>query len=228
MSGTTNHDIINVQKIGIVDMYCQKCGFEITDKKAKVCPSCQTKIKHDSFPVWLIILLVFLVSGFFFLPVVGIVAAITMPTLIMSTNRAKNKATFLKTYVTLNQSMLMDKAISDKSYTKFEDVWNKSIKNQLLNPEDIEHGIRLKDLTEIKYTKLNDNCKSIHEVKEISDRTACAVLTIDTDGFNKGKNRQSENNDIQDQFKILLYSDTITTIPNSIENKLTNGRPTKE
>jgi type II secretory pathway pseudopilin PulG len=204
-------------------MYCKNCGFEILDKKATHCPACQAKIKKDTFPVWVIVLLVIFCLGFFILPIIGIVAALTLPTLIMNTDKAKNKAVFKKTISTLNQSMLMDKAISDKTYTKFYDVWNKSIKNQLLNPEDIENGIRLNDSTEIKYTKLSNTCNSINAKDEISDRTACAVLTIDADGFNNGKNRLSTKNKINDQFKILLCSDTVTPAPNSIEDELIKG-----
>jgi type II secretory pathway pseudopilin PulG len=204
-------------------MYCKKCGFEIEDNKATQCPACQAKIKRDSFPVWVIVILVLFTAGFFILPIIGIVAAITLPTLMMNTNEAKNKVVFKKTISTLSQAMLMDKAISGKSYTKFDDVWNKSIKNQLLNPVDIANGIRLNDLTEIKYTKLNDICNSVHDKKEISDRTACAVLTIDADGFDKGQNRHSMHTGIHDQFRVMLYSDMVIPVPNTVEDELIKG-----
>ena len=204
-------------------MKCKKCGYEIVDNKATVCPSCNEKIKRDTFPMWVIVLLVLFCSGFFILPVIGVVAAITIPTLMMSTDEAKNKAVFKKTMSTLSQAMLMDKAISDKTYTKFDDVWNKSIKSQLPNPIDIENGIRLNDMTEIKYEKLSNTCNSIHDKKEISDRTACAVLTIDADGFDKGQNRHSMHTGIHDQFKVMLYSDMVSPIPNTVEDELLKG-----
>ncbi|MBQ8460627.1 zinc ribbon domain-containing protein [bacterium] len=199
-------------------MKCVNCGTEIEDKKINICPNCGAKIKHDTFPVWAIVLIVLAGTGFFGLPIIGIVAAMTIPTLVASTEQARNKAIFKKTYSTFNQAILMDNAISGKYYTTFDDVWNKAIKGQLSRYQDIENGIVLADLTEVKYEKISGTCQ--RKPEKISEKTACAILTVDADGFNKGANKFSVGSRVGDRFNILLYSDGVETIPNTPEDRL--------
>ena len=202
-------------------MKCQKCGLDISDKKVKTCPQCGEKIKHDTFPMWAIVLIVLTGTGFFTLPIIGIVAAMTIPSLVAGTEIARNKAIFKKTFSTFNQAILMSNAISGKYYTKFDDVWNKSVKEQLSTYKNIDSGIILADLTEVKYEKINDICVKIPS--KPSEKTACAILTIDADGFGKGPNKYTVTDRTGDRFNILLYSDGVATIPNSAEDYIIKG-----
>ena len=73
--------------------YCPKCGAELTDSTAKKCESCGyvLKKKNSTNTVLLVIIIVFIVFGS--LPILGIVAALTIPTLV---NRQSDVAAKVK------------------------------------------------------------------------------------------------------------------------------------
>ena len=139
-----------------------------------------------------------------------------------STLIAQRKANFKKSFSTLNQALMMSEALNDKLYSNFDDVWNKGILDRLANPKNIPNGVILADLTYITYSKTGKPCtKAPQNENSASKKTACAVLTIDTNG-NKEPNTYSTNQKINDRFAVLLYSDRVLTIPNSVEWKLVN------
>jgi len=205
-------------------MKCNNCGAEITDKNAVNCPQCGQKIKKSSLPVWAIVLII--LAGLFIcsLPIIGIVAAMVLPTLMSSTEDAKNKTVYKKTISTLSQSMYMSEALDGGDYTNFDDVWTKKVKANLLLDSENGNIIRLKDLTEIKYDKLSDVCQQ--SPQSPSKETACAVLTIDADGFDKGLNMKSSKETgsikVNDQFELLLYKNAVMPAAGSIEEELIN------
>ena len=193
-------------------MKCTKCGCEVPDN-SQICPMCGAKLAGDKFPTWVIVILIIIGFGLFSLPLLGVVAALTIPSLVNSTNNVKSKAIYKKTVATLSEALLMSEAINDKKYSKFDDVWNIAIKSNLMNPVDIPNGITLADGTEIRYEKLGNPCTDVP--KDPSAHTACAILTIDTNGFNKGPNLRTQRyngsaKNINDQFKVLLYSTNVT------------------
>ncbi len=192
-------------------MKCKNCGFEIPDK-SKTCPQCGTKLSGDKFPTWVIVFLVLFGAGFFILPIIGIVAAMTIPTLISNTDNAKNKAVYKKSLATLNQALMMGEAQNGRLYSRFNDVWEKSIKDSLANLQDIPNGVIFADGTEVKYETLGNPCRRAPQ--DAYAHTACAILTIDANGFAKGPNARTAKTTgkytrVNDQFKVLLYSDSV-------------------
>lgn len=181
-----------------------------------------TNNKKSTLPVWVIVLIVLGVLLVFGLPIIGIIAAMTLPTLMNSAETARNKTIFKKTISTLIQSMVMSEAIDGGDYNKFDDVWTKRIKGNLMLNSDNGNIIILKDLTEIKYEKLSDICQTTPQTP--SKETACAVLTIDADGFAEGENKKSEDSNgnikVHDQFEVLLYKNTVVPATGSAEEKL--------
>ena len=179
----------------------------------------EQKTKKNTMPVWAIVLLIIGIAVVFILPVIGIVAALTIPVLVAETSEVKNKTILKKTVSELNQSILMSQAVDNKDYSTFDDIWTKRIKSNLLINSDIENGIRLNDLTEIKYNKLSDNCDAAPE--NPTKETACAVLTIDADGFDKGQNKHTSESPrgiiIKDQFDVLLYKNIVVPAINTAE-----------
>ena len=179
----------------------------------------EQKTKKDTMPVWAIVLLIIGIAVVFILPVIGVVAALTIPVLVAETSEVKNKTILKKTVSELNQSILMSQAVDNKDYSTFDDIWTKRIKSNLLINSDIENGIRLNDLTEIKYNKLSDNCDAAPE--NPTKETACAVLTIDADGFDKGQNKHTYESPrciiIKDQFDVLLYKNIVVPAINTAE-----------
>jgi hypothetical protein len=139
-----------------------------------------------------------------------------------STLIAQRKAIFKKTFSTLNQALMMGEALNDKLYSNFNDVWNIGIKEQLLNPKDITNGVILADSTYVTYSKTGKPCTKAPENEDYASKnTACAVLTIDTNG-NKEPNALSTKQKINDRYTVLLYSNRVLTIPNYVEWSLLN------
>lgn len=197
------------------------CNTEIADKNIKICPNCGAKVNRDKFPVWAIVLIICSVLFFPTLAIIGVVAAMTIPTLVYNTNKAKFSAMYKKDLSTLNQALIMSEAINGKTFTSSDDVWNKAIKDNLIVDKEIPDGIRLADLSEIKYEKLRDNCSvSPEDKKNISPETACAILTIDVNGFDKEPNRASTVKSRADRYLVLMYSNTVVPAPNSEEDKI--------
>ncbi len=203
---------------------CKKCGTDIENEKLSNCPACGTKL-GGGFPVWVIVVLVILGLFFSIVIPVAVTIAMTMPALLTNTDRVKNKTKFLKTTSSLSQSLLMSNALDDKYYNNFDELWEKGVKENLNIASSFENGIKLSDLTEIKYEKLNNTCKEFPT--EYNESTACAILTIDVDGFEKGENKLSYVTSkgtqmIHDRFVLLLYPNTVRPKPKSIEDVLLN------
>ena len=54
----------------------------------------------------------------------------------------------------------------------------------------------------------------------INEKTACAIITFDINGFEKQPNLISSNSQINDQFQVFSYNNGMATSLNSIENKI--------
>ena len=205
-------------------MKCRFCGVEV-EEGVKTCPACGKKISKDKFPVWAVVLIV-LASLFILIAPILIVAAMTIPALMMNTDRAKFRTHFRKIDSTISQAYLLSEAINGEQYTTTDLVWNKTIKAQLANLTDIEGGVRLYDGAEIKYTKLNEKCYKSSEVSEIGAYTACAELTIDVNGFDKAPNIVTTGpraKNVGDRFTLWMYSDRATYAPGSAEYRIMTG-----
>lgn len=208
-------------------MKCKFCGADL-EEHSIVCESCGKKVKKDKFPIWVVVLIALSGSGCLSLPIIGITAALTIPTLVMHSDNAKNKAVLKKTYSTFQQTYLMEKAISDRYYSDVEDVWTKSIKARV-NYTDIDGGIKLADGTEIKFEKLKDKCDAVpNDVAFYGKETACARLVIDANGFAKAPNRMNTFKDYKrnhtDQFELWMYSDKVVAGNGSLERYLLNEK----
>lgn len=202
-------------------MKCENCGLEIEDKNIKVCPTCGNRVNKDKFPVWVFVLVILTVFLLPILGIIGVVLAIFMPVLFNSHQSNFSKELFKKNVSTLNQALNFSSAINGRHYTKFDDVWDKGLKKYLAVDSEIENGVKLVDLSEVKYKRLNEICSNVPTiVSDINENTACAVLFIDTDGFNKGVNKLSTPEHIKDQFKVLLYANKVVPTPNSVEETL--------
>lgn len=207
-------------------MNCHFCNLEV-EEDAVICPACGKKLKKDSFPTWALILIILAVSGFFILPIIGVVAAMTLPSLVLNTEKAKNKAVLKKTYSTFQQAFMMEYAITDRYYSDVDEVWAKSIKSRV-NYTDIEDGIKLADGTEIKFEKLKNKCDmALADIAYYGKETACARLVIDTNGFAKSPNRMNTSKDskrLQDQFELWMYSNKVVAGNGSVERYLLNTK----
>lgn len=208
-------------------MKCRFCGVEV-DENTKTCPACGKNVKKDKFPVWVIVLIALSGCGCLTLPIIGIVAAMTIPSLVMNTEAAKNKAVLKKTYSTFQQAYLIENAVNDKYYSDVDEVWEKSIKSRV-NYTDINGGIKLADGTEVKFEKLKDTCDPVPaDVAYYGKETACARLVIDTNGFEKSPNRMSTSKDYRrrqtDQFELWMYSNKAVAGNGSLERYLMNTK----
>ena len=203
-------------------MKCKNCGFEVPNS-SKTCPQCGTKLSGDKFPTWVIVLLVIFGVGIFTLPIIGIVAAMTIPTLVADTDSAKNRSQFKKTLATLNQALLMSEAMNDKTYSRADDVVNIAIKETLSGAKNIPNGVIFADGSAIKYEKTGNPCQKTAPSSP-SAHNACAIITIDTNGFNTPPNKKTEKTSsrINDQFRVLLYSTVVIPEPGTVEDNIIN------
>lgn len=201
-------------------MNCKKCGFEIMDNRIKTCPKCGSKV--NGLPTWAKVLIGFVILGIVFqiaLFFLGIVAAIVLPVMEGNASGANFRRSFLKTISTLNQAQLMAMAKNDGEFTNSDDIWNKGIKENAAEVVDIPEGIRLSNGVEVKYEKLRESCEPNYS-KKASESTACAILTIDVNGFSKAPNKMSTSTKIADRYSVLMYPISVVPITGSEEEKI--------
>jgi|GEM_PF-2605642 len=201
-------------------MNCKKCGFEIMDNRIKTCPKCGSKV--NGLPTWAKVLIGFVILGIVFqiaLFFLGIVAAIVLPVMEGNASGANFRRSFLKTISTLNQAQLMAMAKNDGEFTNSDDIWNKGIKENAAEVVDITEGIRLSNGVEVKYEKLRESCEPNYS-KKASESTACAMLTIDVNGFSKAPNKMSTSTKIADRYSVLMYPISVVPITGSEEEKI--------
>lgn len=179
--------------------------------------------KKDKFPTWVIVLIVLVGLGFFTLPIVGIVAAMTIPTLVNNTDKARNRMILKKSVSTLQQAMLISEVMNDKTYSNPNDVWNKAIKEQLVNLKDQGDVITLADGTGLKFQKISSTCNKAPADVDISEKTACGVITIYANGYAKTQTKLPVDGRVSGQFTVLLYSNKVKPVYNSMEYKILNN-----
>ena len=73
------------------------------------------------------------------LGIIGVVAAMTIPTLISNTNGAKFRSQFKKTLSTLNQAGLMAQAQYDFDYAGTTDLCSTAVGNKTYNIQAPDH-----------------------------------------------------------------------------------------
>lgn len=201
-------------------MYCKKCGFEVTDNSIKKCPKCGAKV--DGLPTWAIVLIVLAVIFTiipFALGILGVILAMTLPVLMSDTDSSQFRSKYLRTISTLNQAQLMAMAKNDGEFTNSDDIWNKGIKENTAEVVDIPEGIRLSNGVEVKYEKLRESCEPNYS-KKASESTACAMLTVDVNGFSKGPNKMSKSTELADRYTLLMYPISVEPITGSEEEKI--------
>lgn len=207
-------------------MYCKKCGFEITDNSIKNCPKCGAKV--NGLPTWAIVLIVLAVIFTiipFVLGVLGVILAITLPVFMSDTDSSLFRSKYLRTISTLNQAQLMAMAKNDGEFTNSDDIWNKGIKENTAEIVDIPGGIRLSNGVEVKYEKLRESCEPNYS-KKASESTACAILTIDVNGFDKAPNKFGTSTKISDRFNVLMYPTSTEPAVGSEEDKILHSPKT--
>ncbi len=201
-------------------MYCKKCGFEVTDNSIKKCPKCRAKV--NGLPTWAIVLIVLAVIFTiipFALGILGVILAMTLPVLMSDTDSSQFRSKYLRTISTLNQAQLMAMAKNDGEFTNSDDIWNKGIKENTAEIVDIPEGIRLSNGVEVKYEKLRESCEPNYS-KKASESTACAILTIDVNGFDKAPNKFGTSTKISDRFNVLMYPTSTEPAVGSDEDKI--------
>ena len=82
--------------------------------------------------------------------------------------------------------------------------------------------LKLKNGVELSCKPLVKSCDySIpNDTNLINEKTACAIITFDINGFEKQPNLISSNSQINDQFQVFSYNNGMATSLNSIENKI--------
>lgn len=215
-------------QVGVFYMKCKNCGFDYNFKKQDFCPACGTKIDKSQIPVWGVGLFIVSLILICLLPFISIIITLVFPSIMSNSDTVKNRIKFKKAVSSVNQFMMINRVAVDKTYPKFKYVWNVSVKSKMTNAYDIDNGIRFADGTEVLYDEnisQERECIATPTIREeISLKTACAVLTIDTNGKAKGPNiSYSSNKDHGDTFEMLLYNDKIVPIPNSVEENIINN-----
>ncbi len=201
-------------------MFCKKCGCEVTDKSIKNCPKCGAKV--NGLPTWAIVLIVLAIIFTvlpFALGILGVILAMTLPVLMSDTSSSQFRSKYLRTISSLNQALLMGQALNDDNIKTTDDMWNKGVKENISGVVEISGGIRLSNGVEIKYEKLRDTCEDNYS-KNASESTACAILTIDVNGFDKAPNRFSTSAKISDRFNVLMYPTSTEPATGSEEDKI--------
>ncbi len=201
-------------------MFCKKCGFEVTDKSIKKCPKCGAKV--NGLPTWAIVLIVVAIIFTiipFALGILGVILAMTLPVFMSDTDSSQFRSKYLRTISSLNQAQLLSQAMNDEEFTNSDDIWNKGIKENIAGVVDIPDGIRLSNGVEIKYEKIRESCKD-NLSKNASESTACAILTIDVNGFDKAPNKFSTSSKISDRFNVLMYPTSAEPAVGSEEDKI--------
>ena len=88
------------------------------------------------------------------------------------------------------------------------------------------NGYMLASGTQIFLRSLNKSCKNFN--KDIDERpsvyNACAEVTIDVNGMQL-PNEMSNEEEIKDRFRFLLYADSLVPYKNSVEEKIMEGSP---
>lgn len=207
-------------------MYCKKCGFEIMDNRIKTCPKCGAKV--NGLPTWAIVLIVLAIIFTiipFVLGILGVILAITLPVFMSDTDSSQFRSKYLRTISTLNQAQLMAMAKNDGEFTNSDDIWNKGIKENIAGVVDIPEGIRLSNGVEVKYEKLRESCEPNYS-KKASESTACAMLTIDVNGFSKAPNKFGTSTKISDRFNVLMYPTSTEPAVGSEEDKILHSPKT--
>lgn len=195
-----------------------------------VCDSSKNNVsaENDKFPKWVVVLLILFFSGFFMIPVIGIVAAISVPILMTSTQSIKSKSIFKKVYSQFNQALLLEHALSDKYYNSSDEVLKKALLKHLGVSKVRDDKIILTDGTELKVSKFSDKCNQAPINSKYTEDSACAKIIIDTDGFGNGVDKAAKSYKvINDQFVLLLYADKVEPITGSIEDKILNMKEEK-
>ncbi len=200
-------------------MECE--GSAKQDEINKTEDAINSKIDQDKFPVWVIVLLVLFFSGFFVVPVVGIILALTIPPLFNSTESLKSQAVLKKVYTQFNQSIEIEHALENEYYSAFKDVSEKAVFEHM-NLEKLKvNKWKLADGAEFEIVKVSEKCMKSPKSQKYNEQTSCAKIIIDVNGFEKGTNKFSDSlSKINDRFLLLLYSDKVVPVSGSIEDKI--------
>lgn len=172
-------------------MKCKKCEFEITDKNVNVCPNCGEKIKKDSFPVWVIpVIVVSIIVFYIALFALGFWLA-------WLTIGSENK--FKDTYVLLSQMKHSETLYNASELT-------------LKNGAEVKFEKLRECTTSIPKETVNYTKDTACSILTVDINGFKKGPNFDTDG--------TEFGDIYDQYTLLLYKDGIVPAYGSPEFEL--------
>lgn len=135
----------------------------------------------------------------------------------------ENIIEYIHSIDTLNEALCMsqftDEDISFEQRTT-TDIINQSFIPHIMLSNNFENGFTTLNNRTFIFRELNNNCGKAPLKSLIGYDTACAEITIEINNENSSDDFTADINNINDEFKALLYSDSVVLIPNSIEEKL--------
>ncbi len=135
----------------------------------------------------------------------------------------ENIREFKKFFDTLNIAISMSEHTQDNiSFNErtTSDIINKSFLPHINISSTLSNGFVTKNNWIVTFKELNEKCGNPPIVSDPSYNTACAEITVDINGIKFPNKYTTDLNNPNDKFKVLLYSNEVVLIPNSIEEKL--------
>ena len=159
------------------------------------------------------------------LVILGVIASMTVPSLMSNSNQTVYITGAQKAYSTLNNAIQMasiERGVSPTGINGASDYYNKMFKGILKIAKTFNgsNGIALQTQDGMIYYfhYLNNTCQDMpdnpYSVSDTQGAPACGIVIVDVDGDKKGSNRVTSTNvkeSIEDQFVFFLYRNGVAT-----------------
>ena len=156
------------------------------------------------------------VGLFVFFFAIGVIAALTLPALMGSTQGAQYKAMFKKAASTLNltQALNANENINVKDYLgSADELIDKYFIPRLNIKMKAPGGFVTNDNIQYQFTGLNSDC---------SDTVPCAKILVDVNAEKPPNEFTKDANNPKDRFVLYLYESSVAPEPNSVEYQILN------
>lgn len=152
--------------------------------------------------------------------------SVLRPKLDSSIYYKKLKKDFVNIYSSLNEALVMSRAMNEEIYDRQEyasQIFRNCLLPRLNVVETYGNGFLLANGTNISYNEVNNRCSNAPHELNATVLNSCAKITIDMNGVNTPPNLYSNQSQLNDSFSLLLYKDKILPEKNSVEYKLINS-----